>query len=145
MFRSNPLLWPKPHVICGYGIAVLAVAAALFISHWPAFHLQAAPVSLFLCAVMIAAWFGGIGPGLLATVLSSLAFYYYFLSPINSWAAKPGEIPRLIIFVVSVLFVGVAERGAKERYRITETRARRLERNSSTAPEKQRDFASREP
>ncbi len=120
MFRSNPLLWPKPHVICGYGIAVLAVAAALFISHWPAFHLQAAPVSLFLCAVMIAAWFGGIGPGLLATVLSSLAFYYYFLSPINSWAAKPGEIPRLIIFVVSVLFVGslsAAQRSATESLR----------------------------
>jgi PAS domain S-box-containing protein len=120
MFRSNPLLWPKPPVIWGYGIAVLSVAAALFISHWPAFHLQAAPVSLFLCAVMIAAWFGGIGPGLLATAFSSLAFYYYFLPPIYSLAAKPGEIPRLVVFVVSVLFVGslsAAQRSATESLR----------------------------
>jgi PAS domain S-box-containing protein len=120
MFRSNPLLWPKPPVIWGYGIAVLSVAAALFISHRPGFHLEAAPVSLFLCAVVIAAWFGGIGPGLLAVALSSLAFYYYFLPPIYSLAAKPDEIPRLVIFVVSVLFVGAlsaAQRSATESLR----------------------------
>jgi len=120
MFRSNPLLWPKPPVIWGYGIAVLSVATALFISHRPGFHLEAAPVSLFLCAVMIAAWFGGFGPGLLATALSSFAFYYYFLPPLYSLAAKPGEIPRLVIFVVSVVFVGTlsaAQRSATESLR----------------------------
>jgi K+-sensing histidine kinase KdpD len=107
-------------VIWGYGIAVLSVAAALIISHRPGFHLEAAPVSLFLCAVVIAAWFGGIGPGLLAVTLSSLAFYYYFLPPIYSLAAKPHEIPRLVIFVVSVLFVGAlsaAQRSATESLR----------------------------
>jgi K+-sensing histidine kinase KdpD len=65
----------------GYGMAVLSVAAALFLAHWPAFHLEAASVSLVLCAVMFSAWLGGIGPGLLATVLSALAFYHSFLSP----------------------------------------------------------------
>jgi len=40
-----------------------------------ALHLEAAPVSLFLCAVMLSAWFGGVGPSLLATSLSALAFY----------------------------------------------------------------------
>src|SRR2546429_6250282 len=56
-----------------------------------------APVSLFLCAVILSAWFGGIRPGLLATALSAPAFYYYFLPPIYSLGAKPGEMPRLII------------------------------------------------
>src|SRR5882762_3354553 len=120
MLRSNPLLWPKPSGIWSYGIAVLSVAAALIISQWQPLHLEAAPVSLFLCAVILSAWFGGVGPGLLATALSVLAFYYYFLPPIHSWVAKPGEIHRLVIFMVSALFVGslsVAQRSATESLR----------------------------
>jgi C4-dicarboxylate-specific signal transduction histidine kinase len=120
MSMSNPLLWPKARAIWGYGIAVLSVAAALIISRWPLLHLETAPVSLFFCAVMITAWFGGVGPGLLATTFSSLGFYYYFLPPIYSLGAKPGEIPRLVIFTVSALFVGslsAAQRSATESLR----------------------------
>ena len=120
MSRSYPLLWPKPPAIWGYGIAVLSVGAALVISRLPAIHLQDAPVSLFLCAVLLSAWFGGIGPGFLATALSALAFNYYFLPPIHSLGPKPDEIPRLVIFTVSALFVGslsAAERSAIESFR----------------------------
>jgi C4-dicarboxylate-specific signal transduction histidine kinase len=120
MSTSNPLLWPKPPGIWSHGIAVLSVAAALIISWWPALHLKDAPVSLFLCAVILSAWFGGVGPGLLATALSALAFYYYFLPPIHSLDAKPGEIPRFVIFMVSALFVGslsAAQRSATESLR----------------------------
>lgn len=117
---SNPLLWPKPPAIWSYGIVVLSVAAALIISRWPPLHLQEAPVSLFLCAVILSAWFGGVGPGLLATSLSALAFYYYFLPPIHSLGPKPDEIARLIVFMLSALFVGslsVAQRSATESLR----------------------------
>jgi C4-dicarboxylate-specific signal transduction histidine kinase len=120
MPRSNPLLWTKPPGIWSYGIAVISVTAALIVSRWPPLHLQDAPVSLFLCAVILSAWFGGVGPGLLATALSVLAFYYYFLPPIHSLGAKPGEIPRLVIFTVSALFVGslsAAQRSAAESLR----------------------------
>jgi C4-dicarboxylate-specific signal transduction histidine kinase len=120
MPTSNPLLWPKPPAIWSYGIAVLSVAASLIISRWPVLHLGDAPVSLFLCAVILSAWFGGVGPGSLAAALSALAFYYYFLPPTHSLAAKPEEIPRLLIFMVSALFVGslsVAQRRATESLR----------------------------
>jgi C4-dicarboxylate-specific signal transduction histidine kinase len=120
MRASNPLLWPKPPAIWSYGIAVLSVAAALTVSRLPAIHLQDAPVSLFLCAVILSAWFGGVGPGLVATVLSALAFNYYFLPPIHSLGPKPDEIPRLVIFIVSALFVGslsAAQRRATESLR----------------------------
>jgi len=113
MFSSNPLLWPKPAAIWGYGIAVVSVAAALTLSHLPAVHLQDAPVSLFLCAVILGAWFGGIGPGLLATALSALAFNYYFLPPIHSLTLKTDEVPRLVIFTVSALFVGALSAAAR--------------------------------
>jgi len=120
MSRSNPLLWLKPLGIRGYGIAALSVAAALTVSRLPAIHLQDAPVSLFLCAVILSAWFGGVGPGLVATALSALAFNYYFLPPIYSLGPKPDEIPRLVIFTVSALFVGslsAAQRSATESLR----------------------------
>src|SRR5207302_6841656 len=103
MPRSNPLLRRKPPAIWSYWIAVLSVGAALIISRWPALHLRDAPVSLFLCAIILSAGFGGVGPGLLAASLSSFAFYYYFLPPIYSLHAKPGEIPRLAVFVASAM------------------------------------------
>ena len=120
MTRSNPLLWPKPPLLWAYGIAVLSVTGALIISCSQPLHLESAPVSLFLCAVMLSSWFGGAGPGLLATTLSSFAFYYYFLHPMHSLAAKPEEIPRFVAFTVSALFVGslsAAQRSATESLR----------------------------
>lgn len=120
MPSSNPLSWRRQPAIRGYGTAVLSVAAALLLSHLQAFHLESAPVSLFLCGVMFSAWFAGVGPGLLATVLSALAFYYCFLPPAYSLAAKPGQAPRFFIFVVSAVFVGslsAAQRRATESLR----------------------------
>ena len=120
MSSSNPLLWRKRSVIWGYGTAVLSVAAALLLSHWPGLHLESAPVSLFLCAVMLSAWYAGVGPGLLATILSAVSFYYCFLPPNYSFISKPGQGPRFLIFIMSALFVGalsVAQRGATESLR----------------------------
>jgi PAS domain S-box-containing protein len=120
MSSSNPLLWPKPPAIWSYWLAVFSVGIALIITRWPPLHLQDSPVSLFLCAVILGAWFGGVGPGLLATTLSALAFYYYFLPPIYSLGAKPEEMPRLVVFMMSALFVGllsVAQRSATESLR----------------------------
>jgi PAS domain S-box-containing protein len=93
--------------VWGYGIAVLSIAAAAGIAEWPPFHLESAPVSLLLCAVMISAWFGGTRPGLFAAALSCLAFGYYFVIPGHSFALKPDEIPRVAIFVLSTLFVAL--------------------------------------
>jgi len=118
MSKSNPLWWPKPPVIMNYGIAVLSVTAALIIARWIESVLQSGPeVSLFICAVMLSAWFGGVGPGLLAIALSILAFDYYFLPPIYSLAVAINELPRLLIYVLSALLVGslsVAQRSTAQ-------------------------------
>jgi PAS domain S-box-containing protein len=120
MAKFNPVLWRRPPEIWGYGIAILSVAAAVLISRWPLLHLEAAPASLFLCAIMISAWFGGIGPGLLGIVLSCLAFNYYALQPLYSFAVKPEEIPRFAIFALSSLLAGslsATQRSATESLR----------------------------
>jgi PAS domain S-box-containing protein len=121
MSRSDPFLWAMSHGIGKYAIAVLSVTAALILPRWPPLHLEAAPASLFYCAVMLGGWFGGFGPGYLATTLSTLAFYYYFLPPIHSLAAKPEEIPRLIVFAGASFIVATlsaAQRSATESLRV---------------------------
>ncbi len=108
--------------IHAYAIAALSVFVALLIAHWPPLHLESAPVSLFLCAVIVSAWFGGAGPGCLAVGLSSVGFYYSFLPPVDSFVAKPGQVERFIVFMLSALLVGavsVAQRRATEFLRKT--------------------------
>ena len=104
-----------------YGTALVCVSAALLLSSWSPIHLESAPVSLFLCAVMVSAWFGGVGPGLLALALSGIAFYYHFLPPHHSFVLKPEQLPRFVAFVVSALVVAslsVAQRWAAQSLRI---------------------------
>jgi PAS domain S-box-containing protein len=85
----------------GYLAAVISVIVALLVAN----NLVNAPVSLFLCAVMFSARYGGTGPGLLAMFLSLIAFIYYFLHPGASWNIKLEEWSRLLIFALSSLFV----------------------------------------
>src|SRR4029453_17049478 len=98
---------PKPQVarIAGFVVAVLSVLASL-LALWGmnrVFH-TAAPVSVFLCAVMFSAWFGGFNAGLLAIGLSVLVFDHYFLPPINQLQTYLEELPRLVLFALAGLF-----------------------------------------
>jgi signal transduction histidine kinase len=107
MAKPDRRWWSNPPVIARYGVAVVSVSAALVCSWWMDMYLVGSPVSLFLCAVMFSAWFGGLNPGLLATALSVLAFKYYFADPEYSLALDTEEIPRLLIFALAALFVGL--------------------------------------
>ena len=112
--------WSIPPVFARYGVAVVSVTVALIGSWWLDIYLVTAPVSLFLCAVMFSAWLAGLKPGLLATALSVLAFKYYFAVPVYSLAVDTKEIPRLLLFALSALFVGLlsaAQRSATESLR----------------------------
>ncbi|HXM36682.1 MAG TPA: ATP-binding protein [Pyrinomonadaceae bacterium] len=119
--QPDLLLWSEPAAVLRYAVAVLSVAVALIIARLLDTHLVSAPVSLFLCAVMLSAWFGGIRPGLFAVALSLLAFVYYFVTPIYSLYLPINEIPRVGIFLLSALFVGSlssAQRSATQSLRI---------------------------
>jgi C4-dicarboxylate-specific signal transduction histidine kinase len=52
--------------------------------------------------------------------LSAVAFNYYYIPPIYSLGAKPNEMPRLLVFTMSAVFVGLlsaAQRSATESLR----------------------------
>ncbi|MEW5797514.1 MAG: PAS domain S-box protein [Bacteroidota bacterium] len=105
----------NPPMIVRYGSAVAAVMATLIVSF---FMNETQHVSvyyiLFLCAVFFASWFGGLGPGVVATLLSVLAIDYYFLSQAYSSDDKQGRIFHLILFSLAALFMSVVN-GAPSR------------------------------
>src|ERR1700737_2885188 len=96
---------PGPLVIVRYAVAVSSVAVALGVALVLDHRLSGAPVSLFLCAIMFTAWFGGLIPGLVSVVLCHLAFLYYFVPPIHSFVPEIRELPRVLLFSLSALFV----------------------------------------
>lgn len=92
--------------LASYGIAVLAIAVAVTAAKAASTYLDIQPyVSLCLSAVMFTAWAGGFGPGLLATALAGVAFEFYLLPPVNSFVIDLHQSPRLVIFVITALFV----------------------------------------
>ena len=70
-----------------YGAAVIVTAAALGLKLLlvPLVS-QDEPVLLFFAAVIVSALFGGLGPGLLATLLGALCDDYFFMPPDQSLA-----------------------------------------------------------
>ena len=103
---SPPSWWSSPSPNLRYAMAGLSVVAAVVGGLLLDRFLDTAPfVSLFLCAIMFASWFGGVGPGLLATALSIFAFNYYFLPPMYSIAVAFKDLPRLLLFAITALFV----------------------------------------
>ncbi len=78
--------WLRLPTISDYAMAVLSVAVAIVAAELITRLLHAEPIaSSMLCAVIVAAWFGGFGPAVLAIALALLAFHYYLVPPINSF------------------------------------------------------------
>src|SRR5437867_9429592 len=77
-----------------YGLAAVLTALAILASlllapHWNPRHL----LLPFYPAVMLSAWFGGFGPGLLTTLLSALAMDYFWLPPTFAFGMQePGDL-----------------------------------------------------
>jgi PAS domain S-box-containing protein len=89
-----------------YGVAVVAVALALGLKLLiDPLIMQETPFLLVFAAVMISAWFGGLGPGLLATALAALITDYFFLYPINTFSVLSLEGLPLVVFVLEGVLV----------------------------------------
>jgi PAS domain-containing protein len=105
--------WPEANTLSYYAIAVLSVALAIIAAELTTRLLHAEAIaSSMLCAVIFTAWFGGFGPALVTIVLAAVAFHYYLVPPINSFAWKHhvfvldiSEIPRLILFLITSVVV----------------------------------------
>src|SRR6266849_1614937 len=88
--------------LIGFGVAVLATVGCLLI-RWPLWPVleDAVPHMTFFPAVMIAAYFGGLWPGLLATILSTVAANFFLTGQLRSFhLTGVNDVAALILFVL---------------------------------------------
>jgi len=89
--------------VARYALAVACVTVALTVTALLLPNSFFTP--LFFLAIIISAWFGGMGPGLLAALLSTLSIAYFFITPLYTFNFKPAHIPQLLVFFISAALV----------------------------------------
>jgi PAS domain S-box-containing protein len=86
-----------------YGLAFVLVGTALCLSLLLHSLLSDSFLVLFFAAVMASGWIGRAGPGLFAAFLSTIAFSYFFVMPLYSFAIDRGEVPYVLSFLLSAI------------------------------------------
>lgn len=94
-----------------YGLAVVTVAVALIITKSLVRYTDITP--LFYAAIVISAWFGGRGPGLLAVALATVSIDYYFVEPL--YTLRLGGKSFSFLFVFGFLAVVTSWMSSKRR------------------------------
>jgi PAS domain S-box-containing protein len=84
-----------------YGLAVGSVALALGMAWLLArYNFRSAEFPLFLFAIAVTVWYAGLWAGVVAVLLSSVAYNFFFTEPIYSLYVARTDIPDYIIFVL---------------------------------------------
>lgn len=99
---------PRPSHQRSYLFALLVVAAAVFLRTCLSEALGSTPFLAFYPALVLAAAFGGFGPGLLAVLISWLCVTLFFDStPGYIGLSDPAELGRLLVFLAGGLGVSL--------------------------------------
>src|SRR5205809_1281481 len=110
-------MWTHQDRLKRYGFALLTLALAAAAMNLPAIHDRAGtPILVYFFAVLLSAWYGGLGPGLLTTALIVLLT--------SHTAFPPWRVLRLALGIAS----GVAISALAEVLRAARRRAELHER-----------------
>jgi PAS domain S-box-containing protein len=93
---------PLTELTTRYGLAILCAAAAVA-ARWVLAPLwgDQFPYLTLLPAVLVSAWFGGLGPGLLCTGLGALGAAYLWLAPIGDLSIQGlGDQVSMVVFLL---------------------------------------------
>ena len=90
-----------------YGLALgaVAVAAGVAVLTWHS-GIPHGQASIFLFAIAVAAWYGGLGPTIVAVVFSAFAYSYFFTAPLYNFVLGHEDLPHLVLFTSFALLVG---------------------------------------
>ncbi len=87
--------------ILRYGLAIVSVALALGVALLlERYNFRGVEFPLFLFAIAVSVWYAGLWPGVLAVVLSSLAFNYFFTEPLYTLYVSRIDVPYYVIFIL---------------------------------------------
>src|SRR5580700_4704543 len=103
---QKPSLLKDPSPILRYGLAVMSVAIAVGTALLSERHgFRSVELPLFLFAIALSVWYGGVGPAILAVVSSSVAFDFFFTDPRYSLYVTSSELPYYVCFISFALLV----------------------------------------
>src|ERR1700751_2130641 len=87
--------------ILRYGLSIVSVAIALglpLVMQYIQFRDVELP--LFTLAIALTTWYAGNGPAIIAVLLSTASFDFYFLEPLYSFEVSARDVPYLFIFII---------------------------------------------
>jgi signal transduction histidine kinase len=123
----------SPPIRYGFAVGCVAVAlgAALACGRY---GFRDAEAPLFDLAIVVATWNAGVGPSVVAVVLSAACFDYFFTEPFYSFEVSREDLPRFLVFIafaaITAWFADTLGRAASDSSLST--------RSQSTLPEQAR-------
>jgi signal transduction histidine kinase len=121
----------RNHRLLGYLVAIGSTVALLLLRIGLGPLVEATSVFLFFApAVMASAWYGGRGPGLVATIAGAAAANYFLLVPTGRFSNTPDDLARMLVFLIvgaQISWLSGALHSAKRRAESDAVAARRSE------------------
>jgi K+-sensing histidine kinase KdpD len=102
-----------------YFAAIVLVSGAVVLTALLPDEIQRRNSTLFFGAVMVSAWWGGFGPGLLATVLSGLSIAWFFTPVVRAFELSQDDQIRISLFLAMaalISYLNDARRRAEQRH-----------------------------
>src|SRR6516162_10246690 len=89
-----------------YGFSIVCVAVALAVAlGFQYYGLREVELPVFELGIVVATWYAGTGPSVLAVVLSAACYNYFFSQPLYSFEVSNEDLPSFLIFTVSAAIV----------------------------------------
>ena len=88
------------------GVAPVLIVLALDL-FFKSFLQNYLPMTLFLSSIVISSWFGGVGPGLVATFLGAIVECYFFIEPKYSFIISAHDRVRLTIYILEGIIISL--------------------------------------
>jgi K+-sensing histidine kinase KdpD/CheY-like chemotaxis protein len=109
----------------GFGIALVTLAVVFRQAIFPLVGANI-PFVLLLLPIVLASWYGGFGPGIVAAVLACLAGIYFFLPPYGTWSFTPESGVHAVAFAIECAVMTTLTSLARTGYVSARRTARRM-------------------
>ena len=105
--HASYTLWTS---VVRYGVAVLVVGLAAGLTLLLPPVAEGTPFLFFFAAVMLSAWYGGLGPALLTIILAAAWSNYFMLPPLHSLqVGAPADMLRLSLFLLVAFLISLLQ------------------------------------
>jgi len=129
------LLRTQRNPLVRYGVALALGCLGLLIRGLLPIRPGIAIYQLALAAVVVSAWYGGRGPGLLATLISVAGILYWFIPPPDSFVLPAEYVLSLALFFANGVLLTEFSMGRRRAEQALEESERRFRLMAETVPE----------